>query len=159
MKKLLVLLIFFSTSSCNNDLFKSKAKFTILAGQSFGFCIGPCYQTITINGDNSYIEFYVKYVDSKGLHDISKEETFADQLELKEWEAILKEVDFKSFRKLEKVYGCPDCADGGSEFIEIEKKGEVHRVIFEYNKSIKGFDKLVQLLHDERAKLSHKYVN
>jgi hypothetical protein len=159
MKKLLVLLIFFSTSSCKNNLLNSNSELTILAGQSFGFCIGPCFQSITINGDKHDIKFYVKYVDSKGFQGTSNEETFEEQMDLKEWEAIISEVNFNSFKKLDKVYGCPDCADGGSEFIEIENKGEVHRVTFEYNKSIKGFEKLVQLLHDQRANLSKKYVD
>ena len=47
---------------------------------------------------------------------------------------ILNSPDLKNFHKLPAVYGCPDCADGGAEFIELEIDGKVYRVTYNYGK-------------------------
>ena len=36
------------------------------------------------------------------------------------------------FRNLEEVIGCPDCTDGGVEWIEITTSELSHKVTFEY---------------------------
>ncbi len=33
---------------------------------------------------------------------------------------------------MDNVIGCPDCADGGSEWLELGFEGDVKRVTFEY---------------------------
>lgn len=45
---------------------------------------------------------------------------------------ILNSADLETFRKLPTHFGCPDCADGGAEFIEIEMDGIVKRVTYNY---------------------------
>ena len=76
-----------------------------------------------------------------------------------DWQEIINAAsNFDAFKNLNEVYGCPDCADGGAEFIEIIKNEEVHRVTFEYNKSVQRFEKLIELMRNHRAMFSEKYV-
>jgi hypothetical protein len=159
MNKLWVFLILFSTSSCEENVPAKEVNLKIIGGQSFGFCVGPCFQTLTVNGDNSEVEFYVRYSESKGNQNTLKEERYSETLKEKDWQDILNAAsNIDGFRALEEVYGCPDCADGGSEFIEIVKNNETHRVTFEFGKSVEGFEKLIELMHNQRAIYSEKYV-
>jgi hypothetical protein len=159
MNKLWVFLILFSTSSCEEISITKDAELTITGGQSFGFCIGPCFQTLTVNGYNREVKFYVRYTESKGNQNILKEETYTETLKEKDWEDIMNAAsNIEGFSALDEVYGCPDCADGGAEFIEIIKNDKVRRVTFEFGKSVKGFEKLVELMHNQRAFYTTKYV-
>lgn len=43
-------------------------------------------------------------------------------------------LNTNGFLALPTTIGCPDCADGGAEWLEIElKNGIKHKVTFEYN--------------------------
>lgn len=44
-------------------------------------------------------------------------------------------MNLNDFFKLSETIGCPDCADGGAEWVEVEYvSGKKHRVTFEYMK-------------------------
>ncbi len=50
-----------------------------------------------------------------------------------DWIFIQQRLDIPVFYKLEGILGCPDCADGGAEWIEVElRNGNTHKVTFEY---------------------------
>ena len=55
-----------------------------------------------------------------------------------------------SFFILDERIGCPDCADGGSEWIEIGTKNKIYKVTFEYGDSLKGLDELLKLVREEK---------
>ena len=67
----------------------------------------------------------------------------------------LLEIDFENFRLLDDRIGCPDCADGGAEWIQVNWSGQNKRVTFENGQLIKGFEGLVVKLRD----LRNKYTN
>jgi hypothetical protein len=51
-----------------------------------------------------------------------------------QWDQIITDIDVETFFGLPETLGCPDCADGGAEWVEIElRNGEKHRVTFEYH--------------------------
>ena len=154
-----LLLSTISLFSCETESAIPADGITLTSGQSFGFCIGPCYQTFTINSENTDVLFYVKSTEFKGNQGVAKELNYTDRLSDQEWNEIMNLVpDFNEFKQLNEVYGCPDCADGGAEFIEISKDGISHKVTFEYSKSVKELDKLIPLLRQKRQELSAKYV-
>jgi len=67
-------------------------------------------------------------------------------------------VDITVFFNLPAVIGCPDCADGGSEWIELElNHGEIHRANWDYSSgapaSIKNY---VNIL---RNQMNYSYNN
>ncbi len=67
-----------------------------------------------------------------------------------EWAILKAQADLALLRKRPATLGCPDCADGGAEFLEIEQGAERYRVTFEAGKSIPGFDGLISALRAKR---------
>ena len=57
-------------------------------------------------------------------------------------------MDFVVFRNLEEVIGCPDCADGGAEWIEITTKDLNHKVTFEYNNEPEEMQDYIEILRE-----------
>ena len=54
-----------------------------------------------------------------------------DNLSQETWQQFISLIDFGYFQSLDDVYGCPDCADGSAEFIEIIYDGVAKQVTFE----------------------------
>ncbi len=121
----------------------------IKSGQSFGECFGACTQILTLTSSNNEIEYLVKYLPTDGNY---QDSTYYDVIDTESMNSILNEINTKKFFALESVYGCPDCADGGAEFIEITENGLSHRVTFEYGSSVKGIEDLIKALRAEREK-------
>lgn len=95
-------------------------------GTSFGECLGYCIHYITME------ESLITYTRDGWGPDIEKEnctEVLADTT----WNSIRKAIDTALFFDLPETIGCPDCADGGAEWIEIVMgNGRLHKVTFEY---------------------------
>ena len=73
-----------------------------------------------------------------------------DNLSQEMWQQIIELIDFEYFQSLDDVYGCPDCADGGAEFIEIIYDGVAKHVTFDAYTEIDGIQELTILLRDLR---------
>jgi hypothetical protein len=94
-------------------------------GASFGECIGYCKQDITIT--SSKIEY-----SKSGWSDTLKTISCNESTDSSTWAELMKEIDPSAFNGLQETIGCPDCADGGAEWIEIESGASKHKVTFEY---------------------------
>ena len=95
-------------------------------GTSFGFCSGYCVNTIRINTN----EVTLKKTGTG--NNLLPEITYKEVLEPTVLEELFDKIDFDAFLALDKIIGCPDCADGGTEWIEIKTKNKTHKVTFEY---------------------------
>ena len=67
-------------------------------------------------------------------------------------------TDYELFKKLNEIVGCPDCADGGAEWIEIIKGDSKHKVTFECGKAPKEIDSLVTVLREKKTYFEGKYL-
>jgi hypothetical protein len=65
------------------------------------------------------------------------------------WNELINSFEVDSFFILEERIGCPDCADGGSEWIEICENNKTYKVTFENGKPLKSMDKLLKLVREE----------
>lgn len=124
MKKIVFILlaIGFGISCEKNDLEISQIKY----GTSFGMCVGYCKKDILLKSGS------ITYSRSGWINTI---ETISCTESLSElsWNSYKSVIDSKKFFELPEIIGCPDCADGGSEWIEIEVlSGKKHKVTFEY---------------------------
>jgi hypothetical protein len=129
----------------------------IKAGQNFGFCIGNCFQEIEITGKT--VSLKVINRNTRGSENQDKTSTFTEELSNSEITNLSKLINTEYFNTLEEVYGCPDCADGGSEWIEILSYSEnPKKITFEYGKEVKGLENLINLLRDKREPLAKKYI-
>ena len=74
-----------------------------------------------------------------------------DNLNQEAWQQLINLIDIEYFQSLDDVYDCPDCADGGAEFIEIIYDGVAKQVTFEAYTEIDGIQAFTILLRDLRA--------
>ena len=96
-------------------------------GTSFGECLGYCQHSIKIT--SNLIEYEaVSIVSPEEFPDIHYQKSITTD----EWDEITDEINFLVFRNLDEVIGCPDCTDGGAEWIDIETSSVSHKVTFEY---------------------------
>lgn len=100
------------------------------------------------------MEFVVIYNGNK-----QNKEVFQTTIPSEEWAEIQKALDLNKFNKLDEVYGCPDCNDGGAEWLEWKTdSSEVKRVTFEFYKSPKEIEKVVDLLRIQTERISKEFL-
>ncbi len=98
-------------------------------GTSFGSCIGYCEKTVSFTSEE--ISKVLKATRSKELPEKKCKKTWND------FSKLTSKVDLNSFQSLQETIGCPDCADGGAEWIEIFTSEGSKRVMYEYGKEPK----------------------
>ena len=119
----------------------------INSGTSYGECWGYCVFELELDNSNalftasSWGSWYDEFLDL----------LLEDNLSQEEWQQLVALIDFEYFQSLDDVYGCPDCADGGAEFIEIIYDGISKQVTFEAFTEIDGIQELTILLRGLRA--------
>lgn len=111
---------------------------SIKHGTSFGMCVGYCYNEYT-------------YTSGKVVYAVSGRNrntlTYNEPLTTEKWKLFQSQVNVEAFFKLPKTIGCPDCADGGAEWVEIETiAGKKHKVTFEFWKAPDQLKDLVSIL-------------
>lgn len=135
-----VILLFtaFLYTGCNNDGKisticgsdeSSSARADIIKlsyGTSFGMCQGYCVNEITITDGKVKIE-QKSWSNDKPYEPKSCTVAFTDC-------SLIYHVSTADLFKLPETIGCPDCADGGAEWIEVETSQGKHKVTFEYQK-------------------------
>ena len=113
--------------------------YLINSGTSFGECWGYCINELELQ--DIYANFQVSgwWEEDPDFPTLIHEDIISQSA----LETIVNSFDFDEYIQLDGVYGCPDCADGGSEWIEITHDGITKRVTFEAYDSIPGHDELV----------------
>jgi len=118
----ILLVVGFGMSCEKNDVEISQIKY----GTSFGMCVGYCKREILLKSGS------VTYSRS-GWIDTIETISCTELLSELSWNSFKSVLDSKKFFELPQIIGCPDCADVGSEWIEIEAlSGKKHKVTFEY---------------------------
>jgi hypothetical protein len=117
-----LIIIGFSHTYCQRDRPDSASILKIQYGTSFGECFGYCKQNIALTRNKT------EFTKSGLSETISCNENTDSSL----WSQLMKEIDTSAFNSLKETIGCPDCADGGAEWIEIESGASKHKVTFEY---------------------------
>ncbi|MNK02176.1 hypothetical protein D3C87_199960 [compost metagenome] len=150
MKSLFALLsLLLVATACNTTKPAASADviISVMHGTHFGHCRGYCRKDVIFSEKQvSYIE---SSVDTKSNPD--KKENF--DLSAGKWKNITDKIDWNKFQKLEERYGCPDCADGGSEYIEITTASGTKRVTIEFNKESPELEPLLKELRKQRKEL------
>lgn len=109
---------------------------SIKYGTSFGMCIGYCVTDLEVTAESVYISQY-------GWNNSVVPKSKTADFEEEKYIEILNIVDQSKFLALDPVIGCPDCADGGSEWIEVTIGSRTKKVTFEYGASIEGIGEAV----------------
>lgn len=125
MKKIIFLIIIggLILASCTNELDKRILK--VSYGTSFGECFGYCNHKFTLTPDSTVFTC-LSNGNTLPLLNFWEKTTLS-------WDSISKVNLSNSFFELPELIGCPDCADGGAEWLEIQlNNGSTHKVTFEY---------------------------
>jgi hypothetical protein len=118
-------------------------------GTSFNMCIGYCYHEMKLESG------YVTYIHSSWVDSIETI-TCLDVLNDNTWKYFKTQLNVDDFFTLPKTTGCPDCADGGAEWIEIELVGgEKHKVTFEFGNEPGMLNDYVVKLREQMSKSVH----
>ena len=74
-----------------------------------------------------------------------------------EWTNLIDLIDLEAFQALDDRIGCPDCADGGAEWVQIDWKAGGKRVTFENGQQLKGLDEFIDKLRQMRKSYFDKF--
>ncbi|QPH41443.1 hypothetical protein [Pedobacter endophyticus] len=139
-KNLLLFLSFLSLfffSACKKDNIKNLN--SISYGTSFGFCSGYCSNTLLISDS--------KLTFSKTKNGQTPDtRTCTKTISENEIAAIKTELNMSKITSLPEVIGCPDCADGGAEWVAVNADGKQYKVTYDYGKTPKELEAVVAKL-------------
>ena len=120
-------------------------KLTIRTGTSFNMCAGYCKNDYIFNGTSVTLA-QGSVLPQAQVTPRSCQATISQA----QWNEIKTLANLNTFSKIANVLGCPDCTDGGAEYIEIQMDAQKYRVTFPYGKTIPGFETLVDNLRIQR---------
>ena len=113
---------------------------------SFGFCIGYCRSTLEISAERATY----RLVDPRSeLPDLER----TVPMTAAEWQDLRSAVSRAQLEALPAVLGCPDCADGGAESVEVVADGWSRAITFEYQAPAAQLQPLVDRVRAIRQRL------
>jgi hypothetical protein len=150
MKKLIFCYLFllFSAFTCQKESEVIPTDIIIKSGTSFGMCVGHCITDAEINSQQ------IRLVRKAWRSQIA-DKTCQRAITSQEWESLGSLLDFDTFEQLPETTGCPDCADGGAEWIEITYGEQVKKVTFEFGKNIPEIAELTEKVRKIRDSLNN----
>ena len=93
-------------------------------GSSFGECLGYCLEELQVTAT----EIRLTRSSWDALHYPAIVSTHANAPAA--WDSLRSALAASRLQELAETYGCPDCADGGAEWVEVAAPAK--RVTFEY---------------------------
>ena len=137
LKLILSVLCVFLFSTCKKG--KIDDLNSIGYGTSFGMCAGYCSESILIS-DFKLTFSKTKHGQTPDTKSCSKTIAEADV------KAIKDLLNANQIYNLPEVIGCPDCADGGAEWISVTADGKKYKVTYDYGKPPKELEAIVAKL-------------
>jgi hypothetical protein len=104
---------------------------------SFGFCWGYCRTTLDITPTE------MVFVEDGWRDEVPVVRRTA-RVSSEEWQALLSAVDRSRIEPLPARIGCPDCADGGAESLEVVAGDWQKTVTFEYDAALPQLQPLLE---------------
>lgn len=140
MKRTLLFITFsaiLSFSGCKKDRINNLN--SISYGTSFGMCVGYCSNNLLISD--------LKLTFSKSKNgQASDTKTCSKTISEADVNAIKNDLNIEKIAALPETIGCPDCADGGAEWIAINADGKQYKITYEYGKAPKELEAAVARL-------------
>ena len=121
---------------------------TISTGTSFGECLGYCAHEVVI-GEEVIVSTWSTHTG------IDSATTDSAGLASGEWEALQSAVDWPTLEALDDVLGCPDCADGGAEWVRVLAEDRQMKVTFEYGATLASIQPLIDAVREIRGRYPH----
>lgn len=141
MKKniLLILTVFGALLFSNCKKSKNDDLNNISYGTSFGMCGDYCSQSILIS--DSKLSF------SKSKNGaVPDTKTCSKSISEAEVNSIKDLLNTNQISNLPEVIGCPDCADGGAEWVSVTVNGKKYKITYDFGKPPKELEAAVAKL-------------
>ncbi|MBS1635174.1 MAG: hypothetical protein JST26_04570 [Bacteroidetes bacterium] len=111
-------------------------------GTSFGECSGYCFH------ETKYTQDLIIHTGKSWNKDPDKIDTL--KMEMNIWKNMVNAIDVKAFYMLPHTMGCPDCTDGGAEWLIIGTKNTEWQVEFNYGSDTETTKKLLNLVRQPK---------
>ena len=132
--------------ACNSVVPASDGVNAIRTTTSFGFCLGYCRTTLEVTADGMvFVEEATRQADLPRV-------VRTAPLSAEEWSRLVGAVDRAALEALPATVGCPDCADGGAESVEVIGTDWREQVTFEFNASLPELQPLLSRLRALRER-------
>ena len=118
----------------------------VRATTSFGMCLGYCRSALEITADHVVYRLFDDRTHMPPLERIAP-------ISAAEWQSLASAVSREKVQALPAVIGCPDCADGGAESIEVLARDWTHAVTFGFRTDVPQLQPLldrVRTVRDEQ---------
>ncbi|CAF3146353.1 unnamed protein product [Rotaria sp. Silwood2] len=127
--------------------FERKDVRSIASGTSFGMCAGYCQQSINVTSNPLQVVALKRpNFDQESYPPVQRSFSFSAN----QWEQLISRLNLKTFLALDNTIGCPDCADGGAEWIQVDWTDGTKHVTFDYGRTVKGIEELMKQLRQMR---------
>ena len=142
-------LLFLTLIGCEKNA--SSEVYTISNGTSFGMCAGYCIRELVVTTDAT-----ARYT-ATSWDTVSYPTLVLDtMITLAEWNDLMSLADLEVLKTFPAVVGCPDCADGGAEWISFDDGSQVKKVTIEYGDTLDGLGPIISRLAALRAEYEQR---
>lgn len=125
-----------ASSACSPTEPGAKGYFEIVHGTSFNMCVGYCTSVLVIDGTTARLTETSR--DSSSY----PRRTRSLQLTQSEWLRLRELADPEELSRVAGVHGCPDCADGGAEWIAVQMRRRAIEAKYEYRHELEPITEL-----------------
>jgi len=137
--------------ACSEDPAASSpktAETTLRTGTSFGMCVGYCWDELLV-ADRAVTYTRRGWRTDEPVPDL----VYTTTLSASEWEALRSLADPRLLDEVPEIVGCPDCADGGAEWVGIAGGKSQDEVTFEFGDELSALGDLLPRLRDLRLRI------
>jgi len=118
----------------------------IRSATSFGFCAGYCRSALEITSERATYRLFDDRTQQPEL-------VRSAAISAAEWQELETAVRRQPLEALPAVIGCPDCADGGAESLEVVAQDWSHSVTFDRGVAIQELQPLLDRVRAIRDRL------
>jgi hypothetical protein len=143
---LLLLACVLAGAACARSATQIEPDLVVAGGTSFGFCAGYCNTELIVDSTS------VRLIESGRDPQTHPTKTRSLSITESEWERIRSLADPAVLTTVEGVHGCPDCADGGAEWVQVRTGADSIRATFEYGATLEPIAALQAEIRALRAR-------
>jgi hypothetical protein len=114
---------------------------------SSGFCLGYCLATLEVTASGMTL---LEESPRGGLPPVRR----TAEISTSEWRQLTVSVSRASFEALPATVGCPDCADGGAESLEVISRDWQDGVTFELGAAMPQLQPLLEMMRSLRGRFT-----
>jgi hypothetical protein len=151
LKKLSILMSVIVYLTGCDDSMNTSTDVVLSYGTSFGHCIGYCQSSLVLSGETATLSL----ADNRKELPIKENSRSLTQKEINQ---IYSNIKWDQFNNLADTIGCPDCADGGAEWVKIQNGKTQKKVTFEYGKAPKELSNLINTLRTITGSLDQRKI-